>query len=298
MFSRLVIYYPVSALVTLFANILQNPQDSRARSDLKLMNLVVSFLGLLCSDEENGSVRRMLSVCAEFERIAKVVLEKAEKENSTRRKRKQQTEQDAEIAATAREILTPEYQTRQSQSRGSQGPNQQLPHGSLPSVIPGTFTSEFANNFDEPFPFSPDFTHASLNNTANLLGGFSSPSTTNQMLPTTTGGLSDLSFNTNQQNPNGDMNGMSSGMSPNGTSMHNPLDMSTFQHPFVPQDLWKMPMTLEWDWADMTGYSAYEDGISMNGVLSDLAEGSGSNGVNGVNGHQHQNHQGHQGHQQ
>jgi len=25
-----------------------------------------------------------------------------------------------------------------------------------------------------------------------------------------------------------------------------------FQHPFVPQDLWQMPMTLEWDWADMT----------------------------------------------
>jgi len=38
----------------------------------------------------------------------------------------------------------------------------------------------------------------------------------------------------------------------------------------VPQDLWKMPMTLEWDWADMTGgYSSYEDGTSMNGGLPD-----------------------------
>jgi len=25
----------------------------------------------------------------------------------------------------------------------------------------------------------------------------------------------------------------------------------SFQQPFVPQDLWQMPMTLEWDWADM-----------------------------------------------
>jgi len=25
----------------------------------------------------------------------------------------------------------------------------------------------------------------------------------------------------------------------------------TFQQPFVPQDLWQMPMTLEWDWADV-----------------------------------------------
>lgn len=45
---------------------------------------------MLCSDEENGSVRRMLSVCSEFERIAKVVLDKADKESSSRRKRRQQ----------------------------------------------------------------------------------------------------------------------------------------------------------------------------------------------------------------
>jgi hypothetical protein len=68
-------------LVTLFANILQNPQDVRARSDLKLMSSVVSFLTMLERDvqESNSQVRRMLSVCAEFERIAKVVLDKAER---------------------------------------------------------------------------------------------------------------------------------------------------------------------------------------------------------------------------
>lgn len=27
----------------------------------------------------------------------------------------------------------------------------------------------------------------------------------------------------------------------------------TFDQPFVPQDLWQMPMTFEWDWADVTG---------------------------------------------
>jgi hypothetical protein len=48
--------------------------------------------------------------------------------------------------------------------------------------------------------------------------------------------------------------------------------MGQFDQTFnnVPQDLWKMPMTLEWDWADMTGYSGYEDGISMNGVMPDF----------------------------
>jgi hypothetical protein len=54
--------------------------------------------------------------------------------------------------------------------------------------------------------------------------------------------------------------------------------MAQFDQTFnnVPQDLWKMPMTLEWDWADMTGgFSGYEDGISMNGVLPDFSNQSG-----------------------
>src|ERR1700760_348138 len=87
---RLILYYPVSALVTLFANILQNPQDSRARSDLKLMNHVVTFLSMLAADESNSAVRRMLNICSEFERISQIVLDKSDRESSSRRKRKQQ----------------------------------------------------------------------------------------------------------------------------------------------------------------------------------------------------------------
>jgi hypothetical protein len=43
-------------------------------------------------------------------------------------------------------------------------------------------------------------------------------------------------------------------------AMASPLNLDPFQQPFVPQDLWQMPMTLEWDWADMTntGYPSYE----------------------------------------
>lgn len=52
----------------------------------------------------------------------------------------------------------------------------------------------------------------------------------------------------------------------------NDFDMGqAFQQPFVPQDLWQMPMTLEWDWADMTGYGGIEDGMggmSMSGVMN------------------------------
>src|ERR1700712_1102578 len=52
----LILYFPVSALVTLFANILQNPQDTRARADIKLMDLVVSFLSNVAHDEGTGSI--------------------------------------------------------------------------------------------------------------------------------------------------------------------------------------------------------------------------------------------------
>ncbi|KAI5306614.1 hypothetical protein KEM55_008548, partial [Ascosphaera atra] len=76
----LILYFPVSALVTLFAHILQNPSDARARADVKLMGNVVQFLSRLVTDESNGSVTRMLGVCAEFERIAKTVVDRTERE--------------------------------------------------------------------------------------------------------------------------------------------------------------------------------------------------------------------------
>lgn len=40
----LIIYYPISALITIFSNILMRPADPRARSDLELVNMVVTFL--------------------------------------------------------------------------------------------------------------------------------------------------------------------------------------------------------------------------------------------------------------
>ena len=40
---RVAIYYPLSAFLLLFANLLQNPQDSYIENDLKLMELVISF---------------------------------------------------------------------------------------------------------------------------------------------------------------------------------------------------------------------------------------------------------------
>ena len=85
--NRLILYYTVSSLVTLFTNILQNPQEPLGRSDLHLMSLVIEFLSFLNADVENGGVKRMLGICVEFERIARTVLDGAEK-GVLRRKRK------------------------------------------------------------------------------------------------------------------------------------------------------------------------------------------------------------------
>ena len=70
--------------------------------------------------------------------------------------------------------------------------------------------------------------------------------------------------------PNGDVNGP---QQQDGSSVDG-LNVGSFLQPFVPQDLWQMPMTLEWDWADMggaaNGYPAAFEG----------AQGQG-NGING-----------------
>ena len=59
--------------------------------------------------------------------------------------------------------------------------------------------------------------------------------------------------------------GQSPGFTAPGTSFSNPeatapIDMSAFQQPFVPQDLWQMPMTLEWDWAEMANGFGFGNG--------------------------------------
>ncbi|EGP88277.1 uncharacterized protein MYCGRDRAFT_10667, partial [Zymoseptoria tritici IPO323] len=218
----MILYYPVSALVTLFANILQNPQDARARSDLKLMSSVVSFLTMLERDvsEPNSSVRRMLSVCAEFERIARVALDKAEREM---RGRSPTGPNGADYNAAAQAAMPPPRTGHQS----GHSPNMQQQHpqpfnaASYPMPNNGVNAMDYSNGHLHPQqqqqPFTPDFTTSA----GPTFGQSTSPMT------------ADFTFN------------------PSPSSAPLPADPSgAFQQPFVPQDLWQMPMTLEWDWAE------------------------------------------------
>jgi hypothetical protein len=50
------------------------------------------------------------------------------------------------------------------------------------------------------------------------------------------------------------------------SSTMSPLNVGSFQQPFVPQDLWQMPMTFEWDWADFGAQPSYNDLIFNDGM--------------------------------
>jgi len=47
---------------------------------------------------------------------------------------------------------------------------------------------------------------------------------------------------------------------------------NAFQHPFMPQDMWQMPMNLEWDWTDLSqSYAPSIDAsFTSNGIMSDV----------------------------
>ncbi|KAH8767955.1 fungal-specific transcription factor domain-containing protein [Hyaloscypha sp. PMI_1271] len=227
----LILYFPVSALVTLFGNILQNPQDPRARSDVRLMNLVVSFLSMLVTEEENGGVKRMLGVCSEFERIAKVVLDKADKDSSSRRKRKNNEEQVGKAKGPSGASGPPPHTPMQQ--------NAQTP--SMASVFSPGLNNPMnpQSSYNTPMP---NGSPGAQNWTADFVNG------SEYMTPNNGGGMT----------PFADVQGYA-----NGNEIGSPLNINSFQQPFVPQDLWQMPMTLEWDWADMTGgqYPSFENGV-------------------------------------
>ncbi|KMP01798.1 hypothetical protein CIHG_05875 [Coccidioides immitis H538.4] len=246
----LILYFPISALVTLFANILQNPLDARARSDVKLMNLVVNFLSKLATDESNGSVKRMLSVCSEFERIAKVVLDRAEKESQAKRKRKAAGEENGsaetpngpnvDIPQAAPKPSATQPQTTQASPSFSYMPSNATRQEAAPSManFPSSrpeqqpvFHTPTAENVPGALPKGPLGLNQEL---SDLLGG----PTLNQAA-----GLNqEQQFSTNSL----------------------PIDISAFQQPFVPHELWQMPMTLEWDWAEMpnNGFQFGDEGTN------------------------------------
>jgi len=265
----MVLYFPVSALVTLFGNILQNPLDPRARSDTRLMNVVVTFLSMLGHEAETGGVHRMLGVCSEFERIAKVVIDKVEKEHSSRRKRK--INDPAPSSKPTTNMASNESNTDgQSPSFNPNPPPVHTPRpvtatSATPQPHPGSTNGHLSppmNNHQSP----PN----GYNSIATTLSQSSSPG----MAPTGWGNdftadggnsmeaLDYTSF--------ADLTGFGSignidtaGIGQGGALQSPPLGgPGVYQQPMLPQDLFSLPMTLDWDWAEMSGgaYPSVENG--------------------------------------
>lgn len=229
---RLILYFPVSALVTLFGNILQNPLDVRAKSDTRLMGLVVTFLSMLGQEAEQGGVHRMLGVCSEFVRIAKLVIEKAEKDQSFRRKRKtdgklkKNTDTSEVPIPTTLEELSPPVRTQRSSSWGpvaatSPKDDHRSPSSATGNGVPNNDYQDFQQQAQQ-FQQQQQQQQQPPQN-----GDFDS--------------FDDLGFP-------GDPSAMP--MAP------------PFHQPLLPQDLFALPMTLDWNWAEMSGgaYPSVENG--------------------------------------
>lgn len=324
----------MSALVTLFANILQNPQDARARTDLKLMSSVVSFLTMLERDvsEANGNVRRMLSICAEFERIARVALDKAEREMRGRGKRKQaERERDKALkervtgevaqgleegksleqmqvetqAAYRRPVQTPSLRASVGGSQAGSNPgNSPASWGGSPPGGNGPEYQRSANNAKQQQSMQPGGQQQSpyMPSQSAINNGQFNPMQFN--MPN---GMDFNNGSPHQQHPQQGaftqappMDGFQhpTGFSPQGTSAPDfamPFDPSnssllngasgSFQQPFVPQDLWQMPMTLEWDWAEGLGLGSFTPGPMFEGAAAGYPEGPGPGPGHMMGGH-------------
>ncbi len=195
------------------------------------MNQVVSFLSELAVTEEHSGVRRTLGVCVEFERIAKIVLDRAEKESHSRRKRKNKETMEEAPAPT------PLPQVRTPSSTPFTSPD--------PTVI--FANPDFNQSSFKDFPPPPPHSENVIPNPVEFN---SPPPGTYQNLMDIVNGLSPDFSNDLPGYPSSD------GLSP--------VNGGAFDQPFVPQDLWQMPMTLEWDWAEMTNIGDPPYGIMDN----------------------------------
>jgi hypothetical protein len=233
------------------------------------MSVVVAFLSMLGQEAETGGVHRMLGVCSEFERIAKVVIEKAEKENSSRRKRKSHETSAAKTAAAtatpATSSLTPPAATTQtprpqSANANTPRPPQQktgVPSGpngqSSPGLQNGEGNMHLLNGFSPMTTASTTISQTPSPPMAPPAGWPSEFTSLNGADCVDYGNFTDATgFSTMAE---GHPGLLQSSPSANGA-------VPFFQQPLLPVDIYNLPHALDWDWAEMSGgaYPSVENG--------------------------------------
>lgn len=254
----MVLYFPVSALVTLFGNILQNPLDPRARSDTRLLAMVVQFLSTLGQEVETGGVHRMLGICSEFERISKLMIERAEKENAGRRKRKnaEQSQSNKSTASTTQSSRHPPNSSSNQGGSTTATPRPTTGSGNTPTPRQHNNNNESlspppANDQQGGAGYSPMTAPSPGEPTpaaawsADFGNGGADPMEYASFAELT--GFGQLNHNQIPPPPLQSPPAMGSGL---------------FQQPLIPQDLYSLPMSFDWDWAEMSGgaYPSVENG--------------------------------------
>ncbi|KOS18451.1 putative transcriptional regulatory protein [Escovopsis weberi] len=214
-----------SRLADYAAKGLNNPLDPEAKSDVKLMNLVVTFLSMLGHEAEQGGVHRMLGVCSEFCRVADSVIEKAESDNPSRRKRKNPDAQTSlKPAPTSPQPRPPEHLSPASAWAS--------PYAPIGSSLAGSSSQAGSSPSLESMTFAHD--HRAQSHETDFLGHF---------------GLG--------------MDGGGAAAAAGGMQPETPFGGSGIpQQPLVPPDLFALQMSLDWNWAEMSGgaYPSVENG--------------------------------------
>lgn len=80
-------YYPLTASLTLFANILQNPRDPQALSDIELMKSVTTFLSGFFDDKSYLESTLVIKIFLEVNRLAAEYVEKCRMQGTQAPKR-------------------------------------------------------------------------------------------------------------------------------------------------------------------------------------------------------------------
>jgi len=218
---------------------------------------------MLGQEAEQGGVHRMLGICSEFVRISKVVIERAEREQSSRRKRK--------TADGGSKTNTP------TSSSGKVSATNQLFNDTSSSETPRPTT--FTTLAPTPRNLSVFSTPGDAIATTTSPGGSFTPSALNSLNTQSPSGVSSSWQQDLPPAQNGDFDSYNNlnafgaiGVSPPPV----PLTARPFAQPLLPQDLFSLPATLDWSWAEMSGgaYPSVENG-NYTAAQQDMSEQDG-----------------------
>ncbi|PQE22827.1 fungal specific transcription factor domain protein [Rutstroemia sp. NJR-2017a BBW] len=115
-------YYPLSACLILFSNLLQHPLDPQAQSDLRLMNKVTSFLSSFSDDQASEDLNPIIPIFLEINRVAADYVVKARKKPSKNSKRSRgESFNTAESSSGSDESSDELYESIEPRSRAASG---------------------------------------------------------------------------------------------------------------------------------------------------------------------------------